>query len=55
MLGGRVRIILSGAAPLSSHIEGFLKVVACCHVLQGYGTLFSQVIAVLQILFYKNV
>ncbi|GJY44995.1 long chain acyl-CoA synthetase 4-like protein [Tanacetum coccineum] len=37
MLGGRVRIILSGAAPLSSHVEGFLKVVACCHVLQGYG------------------
>ncbi|KAK9079769.1 hypothetical protein SSX86_001442 [Deinandra increscens subsp. villosa] len=36
-LGGRVRIILSGAAPLAPHIEGFLKVVACCHVLQGYG------------------
>ncbi|XP_071707321.1 long chain acyl-CoA synthetase 4-like [Rutidosis leptorrhynchoides] len=37
MLGGRVRIILSGAAPLSPHVESFLKVVACCHVLQGYG------------------
>ncbi|KAI3522482.1 hypothetical protein L1887_00299 [Cichorium endivia] len=36
-LGGRVRIILSGAAPLAPHIESFLKVVACCHVLQGYG------------------
>ncbi|KAI3822111.1 hypothetical protein L1987_09692 [Smallanthus sonchifolius] len=36
-LGGRVRIILSGAAPLAPHIEGFLRVVACCHVLQGYG------------------
>ncbi|XP_076895073.1 long chain acyl-CoA synthetase 4-like [Bidens hawaiensis] len=36
-LGGRVRIILSGAAPLAPHVEGFLKVVACCHVLQGYG------------------
>ncbi|XP_031124946.1 long chain acyl-CoA synthetase 4-like [Ipomoea triloba] len=36
-LGGRVRLILSGAAPLASHIETFLKVVACCHVLQGYG------------------
>ncbi|KAL8103088.1 long chain acyl-CoA synthetase 4-like [Apium graveolens] len=36
-LGGRVRLILSGAAPLASHVEGYLKVVTCCHVLQGYG------------------
>ncbi|MBA0685387.1 hypothetical protein Goari_013050, partial [Gossypium aridum] len=36
-LGGNLRIILSGAAPLSSHVEEFLRVVACCHVMQGYG------------------
>ncbi|KAL1222586.1 Long chain acyl-CoA synthetase 4 [Cardamine amara subsp. amara] len=36
-LGGNVRIILSGAAPLPSHVESFLRVVACSHVLQGYG------------------
>ncbi|XP_010521091.1 PREDICTED: long chain acyl-CoA synthetase 4-like [Tarenaya hassleriana] len=36
-LGGNVRIILSGAAPLASHVESFLRVVACSHVLQGYG------------------
>ncbi|KAK8479919.1 hypothetical protein V6N13_026623 [Hibiscus sabdariffa] len=36
-LGGNVRLILSGAAPLSTHVEEFLRVVACCHVLQGYG------------------
>ncbi|TMW84501.1 hypothetical protein EJD97_025053 [Solanum chilense] len=36
-LGGRVRLILSGAAPLASHVEAFLRVVGCCHVLQGYG------------------
>ncbi|XP_047180285.1 long chain acyl-CoA synthetase 5-like [Vigna umbellata] len=36
-LGGRVRLILSGAAPLSAHVEGYLRVVTCCHVLQGYG------------------
>ncbi|OWM72162.1 long chain acyl-CoA synthetase 4 [Punica granatum] len=36
-LGGNVRLILSGAAPLSTHVEGFLKVVTCSHVLQGYG------------------
>ncbi|XP_030951886.1 long chain acyl-CoA synthetase 4 isoform X1 [Quercus lobata] len=36
-LGGRVRLILSGAAPLSAHVEAFLRVVSCAHVLQGYG------------------
>ncbi|KAJ6830067.1 long chain acyl-CoA synthetase 4-like [Iris pallida] len=36
-LGGKVRIILSGAAPLPSHVEAFLRVVSCAHVLQGYG------------------
>jgi len=39
-LGGRVRLILSGAAPLSAHVEGYLRVVTCAHVLQGYGILF---------------
>ncbi|RHN43458.1 putative long-chain-fatty-acid--CoA ligase [Medicago truncatula] len=36
-LGGNVRIVLSGAAPLSKHVEGFLRVVTCAHILQGYG------------------
>lgn len=36
-LGGRVRLILSGAAPLATHVEAYLRVVACCYVLQGYG------------------
>ncbi|KAG9145075.1 hypothetical protein Leryth_018365 [Lithospermum erythrorhizon] len=36
-LGGNVRIILSGAAPLASHVEEFFRVVSCAHVLQGYG------------------
>ncbi|KAL6556441.1 Long chain acyl-CoA synthetase 4 [Orobanche gracilis] len=36
-LGGNVRVILSGAAPLASHVEEFLRVVSCCYVLQGYG------------------
>ncbi|KAK7318109.1 hypothetical protein RJT34_02807 [Clitoria ternatea] len=36
-LGGNVRIILSGAAPLSQHVESFLRVVTCAHILQGYG------------------
>ncbi|OAY56365.1 long chain acyl-CoA synthetase 4 [Manihot esculenta] len=36
-LGGHVRLILSGAAPLAIHVEAFLRVVSCAHVLQGYG------------------
>ncbi|KAJ9706173.1 hypothetical protein PVL29_001633 [Vitis rotundifolia] len=36
-LGGNVRLILSGAAPLSAHVEAYLRVVTCAHVVQGYG------------------
>ncbi|KAL0918022.1 hypothetical protein M5K25_013141 [Dendrobium thyrsiflorum] len=36
-LGGNVRLILSGAAPLATHVEEFLRVVTCAHVQQGYG------------------
>ncbi|KAM6558827.1 hypothetical protein CsatA_028066 [Cannabis sativa] len=36
-LGGRVRLIISGAAPLSSEIEEFLRVTSCAFVVQGYG------------------
>eukprot|EP01026_Neomeris_dumetosa_P050635 TRINITY_DN44443_c0_g1_i10.p1 TRINITY_DN44443_c0_g1~~TRINITY_DN44443_c0_g1_i10.p1 ORF type:complete len:663 (-),score=91.10 TRINITY_DN44443_c0_g1_i10:340-2328(-) len=37
-LGGRVRAIVSGGAPLAPHIEEFLKVCMCANsVVQGYG------------------
>ncbi|KAI8110231.1 hypothetical protein M9435_001910 [Picochlorum sp. BPE23] len=36
-LGGRVRLIVSGGAPLSRHVEDFLRVTMCCVVVQGYG------------------
>eukprot|EP00899_Mesostigma_viride_P000325 jgi/Mesvir1/10293/Mv16422-RA.1 len=36
-LGGRVRLIVSGAAPLAPHVEDFLAVTMCCPVVQGYG------------------
>ncbi|KAL5561047.1 hypothetical protein UlMin_030794 [Ulmus minor] len=36
-LGGRVRLIISGAAPLSYEIEEFLRVTCCAYVVQGYG------------------
>ncbi|KAL8143536.1 hypothetical protein V2J09_016568 [Rumex salicifolius] len=35
--GGRVRLILSGGAPLSRHVEEFLRVTSCAIVAQGYG------------------
>ncbi|XP_042059981.1 long chain acyl-CoA synthetase 4-like [Salvia splendens] len=36
-LGGKLRLILSGAAPLSPSVETYLRVATCSHVLQGYG------------------
>ncbi|KAK6941115.1 AMP-dependent synthetase/ligase, partial [Dillenia turbinata] len=36
-LGGRVRLIVSGGAPLSSEVEEFLRVTCCAFVTQGYG------------------
>lgn len=33
-LGGRVRLILSGAAPLAKHVEEFLAVAMCAPMLQ---------------------
>ncbi|XP_010668007.2 long chain acyl-CoA synthetase 4 [Beta vulgaris subsp. vulgaris] len=36
-LGGKLRLILSGGAPLAPSVETFLRVVTCAHVLQGYG------------------
>nr|GFD10502.1 long chain acyl-CoA synthetase 1-like [Tanacetum cinerariifolium] len=36
-LGGRIRLIVSGGAPLSIEIEEFLRVTSCAFVCQGYG------------------
>jgi long-chain acyl-CoA synthetase len=36
-LGGRIRLIVSGGAPLSSEVEEFLRVTSCAFVVQGYG------------------
>jgi long-chain acyl-CoA synthetase len=36
-LGGQVRLILSGAAPLAPPVQEFLAVAMCAPVLQGYG------------------
>ncbi|KAH0468276.1 hypothetical protein IEQ34_003309 [Dendrobium chrysotoxum] len=36
-LGGRIRLMLSGAAPVPKHVEEFFRVTSCCVFLQGYG------------------
>ena len=33
-LGGRVRLVVSGGAPLANHVEKFLKVTMCAPVTQ---------------------
>lgn len=37
LLGGRVRLILSGGAPLSPDTHEMIKVCLCDRVIQGYG------------------
>eukprot|EP00884_Botryococcus_braunii_P002561 jgi/Botrbrau1/12305/Bobra.0205s0004.1 len=36
-LGGKVRLVASGGAPLAQHVEEFLGVTMCAPVVQGYG------------------
>jgi long-chain acyl-CoA synthetase len=37
LLGGRMRFMLTGAAPMSAEMLTFLKVVLCCQISEGYG------------------
>lgn len=39
ILGGNVRIMLSGAAPIAGDVLETLQVCFCCHIIQGYGIL----------------
>ncbi|AQK41927.1 Long chain acyl-CoA synthetase 1-like [Zea mays] len=36
-LGGRLRLLISGGAPLSNEIEEFMRVTTCAYFIQGYG------------------
>jgi len=36
-LGGKVKILISGSAPISPEVLHFMRVCAGCHVLEGYG------------------
>ncbi|QDZ23682.1 acetyl-CoA synthetase-like protein [Chloropicon primus] len=59
VLGGCCRVIVSGGAPLASHVEQFLRTSMCCPVIQGYGlteTMAASFTAVPDdIRFYKTV
>ncbi|WOL20681.1 long chain acyl-CoA synthetase 2 [Canna indica] len=37
VMGGRVRMMISGAAPIPKHVEEFLRVTTCSVFIQGYG------------------
>ncbi|BDA49779.1 Long chain acyl-CoA synthetase 4 [Coccomyxa sp. Obi] len=57
-LGGRVRLVCSGSAPLARHVEEFLKVTMCAPCCQGYGlteTCGSSFIALPEIAFNGTV
>lgn len=37
MLGGKVRIMITGSAPISGDVLDFLKICFCCPIYEGYG------------------
>ena len=37
ILGGRVRLMVTGSAPIATDVINFLKVCFCCPILEGYG------------------
>ena len=37
VMGGRIRFIITGSAPLSAKVHEFMRICLCCPVLQGYG------------------
>jgi long-subunit acyl-CoA synthetase (AMP-forming) len=37
ILGGRVRVMITGSAPISKEVLSFLKIAFCCQIHEGYG------------------
>jgi long-chain acyl-CoA synthetase len=37
VFGGRVRLMVSGSAPISGEVLDFMRIAFCCDVLEGYG------------------
>jgi long-chain acyl-CoA synthetase len=37
ILGGRVRVMITGSAPIAKEVLAFLKIAFCCQIHEGYG------------------
>jgi long-chain acyl-CoA synthetase len=37
IFGGRVRIMVTGSAPISAEVLDFMKIACCCPIIEGYG------------------
>jgi long-chain acyl-CoA synthetase len=37
VLGGRMRMMVTGSAPISKEVLEFLKIAFCCQIHEGYG------------------